>query len=96
MRSALRIPDLSLRARLLVLLVALAAAGLLVVAAISYRALDSYLVDRTDQQLQEAVGPVAHRLLATAAVENSGLEAPLPGPGGPDLGPGTQLPPGTF
>jgi two-component system, OmpR family, sensor kinase len=93
MRSALRIPDLSLRARLLALLVVLAAAGLLVVAAVSYRALDSYLINRTDQQLEEAVGPVAHRLLA----ENSGLETPLAGPGGgPDLGPGTQLPPGTF
>jgi len=100
MRSVLRIPELSLRARLLALLVALAAVGLLVVAVISFRALDSYLLDRADQQLGEAVNPVAYRLFEKAAARDPSIETPAPDklgpPGGAGLGPGTQLPPGTY
>ena len=46
---------MSLRARLMLGLLALAAVGLLVVDAVSYAALRDYLLDRTDQQVQTAV-----------------------------------------
>jgi two-component system OmpR family sensor kinase len=49
----------SLRARLMLGLLALAAAGLLVLDLVSYTALDSYLSDRVDQQVGAAIGPVA-------------------------------------
>src|ERR1700744_2485008 len=78
MRSAFRLPErLSLRARLLVLLVALAAAGLAVADLASYRALHSYLYDRVDQQLESAVFPISIEL----AHEASGQGAPALGPG---------------
>ncbi len=101
MRSVFRLPDrLSLRARLLVLLVALAAVGLAVAGFASYQALQSYLYDRVDQQLESAIGPVTFTL-----AQDAGSEVPSQGvgptprdggekPGGPS--PGGQLPPGTF
>ena len=55
MRSGFRLPDLSLRARLLLLLVALATVGLAMLDFASYRALHDYLFDRVDQQLEAAV-----------------------------------------
>ncbi|MFT3865295.1 MAG: HAMP domain-containing sensor histidine kinase [Solirubrobacterales bacterium] len=84
MRSAFRLPDLSLRARLLVLLVALAVVGLAAADFASYRALHNYLYDRVDQQLESAFGPVSTSL-ATRAGESelaAGFGGPGPGDGG--------------
>src|ERR1700744_2123867 len=108
MRSAFRLPErLSLRTRLVLLLVALAVVGLAVADFASYRALHSYLYDRVDQQLQSAVMPLTINLIRETEAEEKGeTEAgalPAPpnddrigggGPGG--LGPASQLPPGTF
>ncbi len=111
MRSGFRLPDLSLRTRLVVLLVALAAVGLATLDFVSNRALHSYLFDRVDQQLEAAVGPVGVELLHDAAAEEvsgEGNLGPLPDGGGSSFpsgsapdgqggpGPGSQLPLGTF
>ncbi|HEY0277702.1 MAG TPA: HAMP domain-containing sensor histidine kinase [Solirubrobacterales bacterium] len=89
MRSAFRRPDgspraLSLRTRLVVLLVALAVVGLAAADFASYRALHSYLYDRVDQQLESAIGPVTSHLLREAGVEGPTIRAfgPAPGSGG--------------
>ncbi len=75
---------MSLRARLLVLLVALSAVGLVVVGSVSYAALRSYLSDRVDKQAVSAVLPVLHEL-------SEGNRGPFFGPG-----PGVQVPDGTY
>src|ERR1700710_373569 len=106
MRSAFRLPDWSLRTRLLLLLVGLAVVGLAAADFASYRALHNYLYDRVDQQLESAVVPMTI-FLTKEAGEGAQGEAQLgPGPatdgGGQDgrTGPGgpdpSQLPPGTF
>ena len=88
MRSAFRLPErLSLRTRLLVLLVALAVVGLAAADFASYRALHNYLYDRVDQQLESAVGPVAATLTekageAEALGFGAGPEGAGPGAGG--------------
>jgi two-component system OmpR family sensor kinase len=89
---------MSLRARLMVGLLALAAVGLLIVDAVSYTALRSYLYDRVDQQLQSAVPLVGRSLIQKElmARERRGGTlgiGPLPAPP-PDAG--DQLPSGTF
>ncbi|HST38056.1 MAG TPA: hypothetical protein VLK58_01040, partial [Conexibacter sp.] len=94
----------SLRARLVAGLLALAAIGLLALAGITYAEQRSFLLDRVDQQLEEA--PMA---LARALAENGAGVAPGPvgggaGPGGGRPGggppgggqPGFGLPPGTW
>jgi two-component system, OmpR family, sensor kinase len=95
MRSAFRLPDWSLRTRLLVLLVALAAVGLVVADFASYRALHSYLYDRVDQQLEAAVFPISIELAHEAGQGGPGL-GPGPGGGGGGPSPASQLPPGTY
>jgi two-component system OmpR family sensor kinase len=102
MRSAFRLPDgspraLSLRTRLVVLLVALAVVGLAAADFASYRALHNYLYDRVDQQLESAIRPVS-TFLADKAGEGEAAEGfaePGPveggGPGGPGPG-GSRLP----
>src|SRR6201992_2112478 len=107
MPSAFRLPDLSLRglslrARLVVLLIALALVGLAAADFASYRALHNYLYDRVDQQLESAVIPVASHLLHEAGEEGPTIRAfgPAPGSeggtggeGGPEgAPPGTHLP----
>jgi two-component system OmpR family sensor kinase len=97
----------SLRARLLIGLILLTAAGLLVAGVVTYAAERSFLVSRIDQQLTGNVNSFEDVLdndlgLAKAApTAGGGGGAPLfpqgsggPGPGGP----GTQLllPPGTY
>ncbi|MFA4965674.1 MAG: HAMP domain-containing sensor histidine kinase [Thermoleophilia bacterium] len=72
---------MSLRTRLLLALLGLVAAGLLVAGAATYSSLRSFLVDRVDQQLREALQP--------AAIALGGG----PGVGGPG---GSNLPPGTY
>jgi two-component system OmpR family sensor kinase len=101
MRSAFHLPErLSLRARLLVLLVALALVGLAAADVASYRALHNYLYDRVDQQLEAAVVPISFGLVHKAEAEEAGVTGELgPGPGpqgGVGPGPDSQLPPGTF
>ncbi|MBS1879020.1 MAG: HAMP domain-containing histidine kinase [Actinobacteria bacterium] len=108
MRSAFRRIDPTLRTRLVLLLVLLAAVGLAALDVVSYRALDSYLTGRVDQQVTEAVGPVTfalarplepgelpggHRLPPDGGDGSDGSN----GGGGPDGGgPGLLVPPGTF
>ena len=53
---------MSLRARLMLGLLALAAVGLVILDAVSYTALRSYLVDRVDQQASAATFPAARFL----------------------------------
>jgi len=85
----------SLRARLVAGLLALAAVGLLVLAAVTYAEQRSFLIDRVDQQLHAAVRPVAAAL-------DFGLRPPpgiRGGPGEPGFGgggPGFGLPEGTY
>ncbi len=86
MRSAFRPPDLALRAlslrtRLVVLLVALAVVGLAVADFASYRALHNYLYDRVDQQLESAFAPVTSHLLREAGDEGPTIRAFGPAPG---------------
>jgi two-component system, OmpR family, sensor kinase len=102
MPSAFRRPDLSLRGlslrtRLVVLLVGLAVVGLAAADFASYRALHSYLYDRVDQQLESAVEPLSFQLAHKA----DGEEAPNfgPGPGfeeGHGPAPNSELPSGTY
>src|ERR1700761_5662933 len=86
MRSAFRLPALSLRTRLLVLLVALAVAGLAAADFASYRALHNYLYDRVDQQLESAVAPFSVRLSQQAGGETEAGEGAA-GDAGPGFGP---------
>ncbi|OJU84063.1 MAG: hypothetical protein BGO11_14240 [Solirubrobacterales bacterium 70-9] len=81
MRSAFRLPDWSLRTRLVVLLVALSVVGLAVADFASYRALHNYLFDRVDQQLETAVAPVTTRLLHEAGDETNQTFGPMPSEG---------------
>jgi two-component system OmpR family sensor kinase len=81
---------MSLRARLLALLVALAAAGLLVVGATSYAALRSYLSERVDRQAVTALDEVYHQLDAIHGHEGFG-----PPPGRPG-GPARSIPEGSY
>jgi hypothetical protein len=52
----------SLRARLLIVVVVLVAAGLLFAGLLTYRALSSSLLERVDEQLLAARGPAATAL----------------------------------
>ena len=81
MRSGFRLPELSLRVRLLVLLVVLALVGLAVADVVSYRALHNYLYDRVDQQLESAVQPVSMFL-----AHKSGRDDLIPGQAGGGAG----------
>jgi two-component system OmpR family sensor kinase len=96
MRSAFRLPDWSLRARLLALLVALAVVGLAAADFASYRALHNYLYDRVDQQLESAVAPLSIRLSHQVDGQQPPDFGPGPGPGGGGPGPSGGLPSGTY
>ncbi|MEA2254449.1 MAG: two-component system, OmpR family, sensor kinase [Solirubrobacteraceae bacterium] len=82
----------SLRSRLVAGLVAVAAAGLLLLAAITYFEQRSFLLDRVDQQARSAVGFVRGTLGHQAFGGDRFGDGPDHGPGGP--GPG--LPLGTY
>jgi two-component system, OmpR family, sensor kinase len=90
---------MSLRARLIVGLLALAAAGLVTLAAVTYVEQRSQLYDRVDQQAQSAEGPVSAKLDSVGANVIGGMPD-RGGPGfgpqgrGPDHGPGGALPAG--
>jgi two-component system OmpR family sensor kinase len=92
----------SLRARLLAGLLALAAAGLLLLGGITYAEQRSFLLERIDQQLSAATGTVGH------ALDERGVPGGFPehdhdrrpgfggGPRPPGDGAGVGLPPGTY
>ena len=78
---------MSLRTRLLLALLGLVAVGLLVAGFVTYSSLRAFLLERVDQQLREARGPVA---LTLASGQISGLpDQPGGGQGPPNLPPGT-------
>jgi two-component system OmpR family sensor kinase len=83
----------SLRARLLVAVLALAAAGLLLVGGITYFEQRSYQMERVDEQTRAAVGPVARELHEQGFGPERG-----PPRGGPEKGggPGGGPPNGTY
>ncbi|MFN8113522.1 MAG: HAMP domain-containing sensor histidine kinase [Solirubrobacterales bacterium] len=91
---------MSLSRRLVLILVAVAALGLLVLGVVSYLALRSYLSDRVDQQARDAVPLVVRSLVTDAggAVPfgaGFGPDGPMgEGPGPEPIGP--QLPTGTY
>jgi two-component system OmpR family sensor kinase len=93
----------SLRARLLAGIAVLVACGLTVGGVVTYAEQRSFLVDRVDQQVQAAVGPLSFQLGLGgrgAAVNGSHPTGPAPtsrSPGrvGP-VGAAAILPPGTF
>jgi two-component system OmpR family sensor kinase len=93
----------SLRARLLVGIAVLVACGLTAGAVVTYAEQRSFLLDRVDQQVQSAVGPLSFQLGLDGqrgGVDGArpGGPAPTlrsPGGGGP-VGAGAVLPPGTF
>jgi two-component system OmpR family sensor kinase len=78
----------SLRTRLLLALLGLVAVGLLVAGFVTYSSLRAFLLERVDQQLREARGPVALTLA-------SGQIPGLPDQPGGNQGP-PNLPPGTY
>jgi two-component system OmpR family sensor kinase len=93
----------SLRARLLVSVLALAATGMIAVAAVTYAEQHSFLESRADQQAKSAVGALS-QALDRKERETEGEFSPQgggqPGPGGGG-GPGgrgqlVNLPPGTY
>ncbi len=92
----------SLRARLVVGLLALAAVGLLVLAGITYAEQRSFLLDRVDQQLQAGIRPIAVALDGGLGLPPGGRPGVGPGAGAgeprdPDRGgPGFGLPEGTY
>jgi two-component system OmpR family sensor kinase len=77
----------SLRARLIAVLLVVAACGLLALAGTTYFLLRSYLLDRVDGALETAVPAMEHELLG---------EPGRGGPRGGDPGGGVNLPPGTY
>jgi two-component system OmpR family sensor kinase len=92
---------MSLRARLLVGIVVLVAAGLAVTAIVTYEEQRSFLLDRVDQQVASALVPLRFQLGARTSADRqrpsgSGSQRPPFGrrPGAP--GPASALPPGTF
>ncbi len=103
---------MSLRARLVLALLALAAIGLVVLDLVSYTALRSYLSDRVDQQVESAIGPALFALGNPVAPQGGGpsqqsrfprlpegAKRPegVPPSAGDIGGPGgPQLPPGTY
>jgi two-component system, OmpR family, sensor kinase len=92
-----RLSPTSLRTRLVLGLLALAAVGLLVLDVVSYTALRSYLMDRVDQQVQSAPVAVGRTIVAGKVSRHArtGVPGGLPVPpliagAGPDL----EAPPG--
>ena len=73
---------MSVRARLLLGLLAVAAVGLLIVDAVSYALLRSYLYDRVDQQVQSAVQLAGRNVAAPRIIDRRR-----------DAAPGTTVPP---
>ncbi len=83
---------MSLRTRLIVGLLALAAVGLLVADGVTYGYLRGFLTDRVDAQLRGS-GPAVARALRDVPLRGTLDVRPPPQPAG---GPDAQLPPGTY
>ena len=96
----------SLRSRLIASVLLLSAAGLIVLAAVTYADQRSFLYGRLDQEVRGAAPPLSVALDSVLSPEGSGA---LPGAeggrggdgggrpgGGPGPGPGLHLPPGTY
>ena len=81
---------MSLRARLIAVLLAVSAAGLLLLAGITYALLRSYELERVDDQARSAVP-----LMARALDDEDLGPGPQRGPGGGPP-PDRSLPPGTY
>jgi two-component system, OmpR family, sensor kinase len=79
----------SLRARLITVLLAVAAVGLLVLAAVTYAEQRSFLLERVDQQLAGAPPAMERVLTEGFRPEPGGHDGDRPPPGG-------DLPPGTY
>ncbi|MBN2204908.1 MAG: HAMP domain-containing protein [Thermoleophilia bacterium] len=79
---------MTLRLRLLLALVGLVAVALLIADATTYFSLRSFLVDRVDQQLEEARTPVGFDLAAEAQLSDVPLDGDARRP--------RRLPPGTY
>ena len=77
---------MTLRLRLLLLLVGIVAAGLIISDVVTYNALRSFLTTRVDQQLQVAAFPVGRALLSSSGL---GPQVPAAPPDVP-VGPGTS------
>jgi two-component system, OmpR family, sensor kinase len=87
---------MSLRARLIAVLLVVAAAGLLVLAAVTYAEQRSFLLERVDRQLLSALPAVEHQLDEASGREMHPEFDRGPGPGR-GLPPGeVNLPPGTY
>jgi two-component system, OmpR family, sensor kinase len=93
----------SLRARLLAGVAVLVACGLTAGAVVTYAEQRSFLLDRVDQQVQSAIGPLSFQLGLDGRhargddgrPRTPGPTLPGPGRGGP-VGAAAVLPPGTF
>jgi two-component system OmpR family sensor kinase len=92
---------MSLRARLLVGMVVLVAAGLTAAGAVTYEEQRSFLLDRVDQQVESALVPLAFQLRVGPAADRRAADRRPPArlpfdrrPGA--IGPAAALPPGTF
>jgi two-component system OmpR family sensor kinase len=93
--------SVSLRARLLVGIVVLVAAGLAATAIVTYEEQRSFLLNRVDQQVESALVPLSFQLRTRTAGDGRPSGRPLPQrppfarrPG--TVGPASVLPPGTF
>jgi two-component system, OmpR family, sensor kinase len=82
----------SLRARLLVAVLALAAGGLLLVGAVTYVEQRSFLYNQIDQQLRDGIPLVSHDLEAKRSPDGDDYRPPRGGGGPPTFG----LPAGTY
>ena len=80
---------MSLRTRLLAVLLALAALGLVALAAITYAEQRSFLLDRVDEQARAALPIVGHEVEPQFDPDGD------PGPGGGEPS-AVNLPPGTY
>ena len=77
---------MSLRARLVIGLVALAAVGLLVLGAVTYGALSKYEVDRIDDQAAAAVKPAVRALVRDHVITGADADTVREAPGDPPRG----------
>jgi two-component system OmpR family sensor kinase len=67
---------MTLRLRLLLLLIAIVASGLLISDVVTYKAIRSFLTTRVDQQLQVAAFPVGRAVLSSSGLGRQVPEAP--------------------
>jgi two-component system OmpR family sensor kinase len=90
---------MSLRARLIIGLLVIAAVGLITLAAITYAEQRSFLIQRVDQEAENGWNFISRRLdcLGVNVIPTGQQQGCAPGPfGGGFAGPEQTLPPGTF